>query len=489
MRDGVWSPTEVMQAHIAKARAWNPAINAVTESLFDHAQARADELSSQLKGEKGSLRESWPPFFGVPFSIKEMIAVKGCRRTGGSWHRRHDIVDFNATVVQRLIEAGAIPLCTTNVPELGFWVESDNSIYGRTKNPYDLRRTSGGSSGGEGALIGAGASPFGLGTDIGGSIRIPAAFCGVFGHKPTWKTLPLSGFFPRSLEEYRELKDNSYPLTSVGFLARKAADLWPLMNVLSGPDTYDPMTQKNYVLHALCHDVSKMKVFVLANPQVHSIQQTSKELQISVQRAASAFAKLGATIIELDGRLFKDAVRLWGVALSENKSESFKERLSYGHPLNYLQEFYRLLRGQGIYTFPGLMTSLIENSIHRPAGIKNEIESLSRLDSLLKLQLGLDGILICPCYPTVAPRHRRAYLSPFDFVLSGIFSILGYPSTAIPMGLNAKGIPLGIQVVASPFQDHLNFSVALVLERQFGGWVEPHVDPTILIPAKRKRTP
>jgi fatty acid amide hydrolase 2 len=468
IRQGEYSPIEVIDKHIARLEAWNPKINGVAEKLFTQARARAKVHEVMLR-----TATELPPFFGVPFSVKEMLAVAGCKRTGGSIHRRHDIVDFNATIVQRMIDAGANPLCTTNVPELGFWVESDNPIYGRTKNPYDLGRTAGGSSGGEGALVGAGVSPFGLGSDIGGSIRMPASFCGVFAHKPTWKSVPLSGSFPRGMEELRNFSGPAYSLTTLGFLAKRASDLWPILETIKGPDSFDPETKKDFVLKPLTRDLRKIKVFVLQDPMIFFCRRASAEIKESVRRAAKGLQDSGAIVEELDSRIFKNAVEIWGAATSTHGIAPFSERLSLGQAINYFPEFLKLLFGRGSYTFPGLVTALLEKVPNLGNNFERALQELKIIDQTLKLKLGSDGIIVMPVYPSVAPKHRAPYLAPFDFVFSGIFNALGYPATAIPMGLNSEGLPLGVQVAAGPFQDHLCLSLAVEMEKLFGGWVEP----------------
>src|SRR5262249_8717417 len=152
--------------------------------------------------------------------------------TGGLYARRGKPATRDATAVKRLRAAGAIPLGVTNVSELCMWMESANTVYGRTSNPYDLARTPGGRSGGEGAIVGAGASPVGLGSDVGGSIRMPAFFCGVFGHKPTGGLIPNTGQFPIA-------ENDALRYLTTGPLCRRAEDLWPIVRTLAGPDGED----------------------------------------------------------------------------------------------------------------------------------------------------------------------------------------------------------------------------------------------------------
>ena len=162
---------EVVDTHITYANQVNPALNAIVVARFAEARQEARVAQSALKN-----GETVGPFYGVPFTLKEMIELEGYPCTMGSTYYADELAEEDATVVQRLRAAGAIPIGTTNQPEMAFWCESYNPIYGRTNNPHDVSRTSGGSSGGEGAIIGSGASPFGLGSDVAGSIRIPVRF-------------------------------------------------------------------------------------------------------------------------------------------------------------------------------------------------------------------------------------------------------------------------------------------------------------------------
>ncbi|MHB8879010.1 MAG: amidase, partial [Myxococcaceae bacterium] len=230
IRQGEVTSRRVCEAHIEQIQRVNPAINAVVAERFEAALAEADAADAAVRA---GPRDSLPPFHGVPCTIKEAFAVRGMPNTAGLVARRARLSGQDAPTVARVRAAGAIPLGVTNISELCMWMESDNRVYGRSNNPYDPTRIVGGSSGGEGAIIGAGGSPFGLGSDIGGSIRGPAFFNGVFGHKPTGGLVPSSGQYPRS-------EGASMRLMTTGPLARRAEDLYPLLRVLAGPDADDP---------------------------------------------------------------------------------------------------------------------------------------------------------------------------------------------------------------------------------------------------------
>jgi fatty acid amide hydrolase 2 len=182
------SASEVVGTHIECHQRLAPRINALAADRFDLARREAT-LADELLRSAGPA-EVLPPLLGVPFTVKESIALTGMPQSAGLVARKDCLATRNAPALQRLLDAGAIPLGVTNTSELTLWIESSNRLYGRTNNPYDPTRTAGGSSGGEGAAVGSGASPFGLASDIAGSIRVPGLFCGVFGHKPSSGLVP-----------------------------------------------------------------------------------------------------------------------------------------------------------------------------------------------------------------------------------------------------------------------------------------------------------
>ena len=199
LRAGEVSSLELVELHIARIKAVNPVLNAVVAERYELArqEARAADEALAAAGDE----EALSPLLGVPCSIKECFALEGMPQASGLVKRKDIRATSDATTVARLRQAGAIPVGVTNTSELCMWMESANRLYGRTSNPYDPTRIVGGSSGGEGAIVGAGGTPFGLGSDIGGSIRMPAFFNGVFGHKPSGGLVPGTGQYPMAENE------------------------------------------------------------------------------------------------------------------------------------------------------------------------------------------------------------------------------------------------------------------------------------------------
>ena len=271
------SSAELMSAHIQRIEEVNPSLNAVVEPLFDSAMAAAQKADSALA--RGEIRG---PLHGVPISIKDSIDVRAVRTTAGTLGRKDAPPALeDATLVARLRQAGAIPIAKTNLPDLLFAFESDNLIFGRTSNPYHLERTAGGSSGGESALIAACGSPLGLGSDAAGSVRVPAAFCGIASIKPTSGRLPRTGHVPPAGGWVEAL-------WQIGPMARRVEDLQLAMDLLAGPDRLD-FTSPPATLEAT-RNVSGLRVAYFTNNDFAAV---NSEISRTVLQAAGVLSDCG----------------------------------------------------------------------------------------------------------------------------------------------------------------------------------------------------
>lgn len=462
------SVEEVFQLHSRLIARFNPVLNAVVENNNEQGLAKARQLDNELKNQ--DLKSK--PYYGVPYTCKEMISVQGFHRTGGNYYHKDDIAEETGTCVERVNAQDMVMLGTTNVPEYGFWFETKNTIYGRTKNPYNEKKTSGGSSGGEGAIIGLGASPIGIGSDIGGSIRIPASFCGVFGHKPSYKLVPLTGHFPISNQGLSELADDGYPLTTIGPIVRRAEDLLPMLKIISGADTFDRHAIKNHE-QLLNKKPTLKKVYVLSDPEIHGATRTHSETKDAVDVAARYFEQLGYPVVEIKSGFFKDALMLWFTRLSSTNRASFAELISPLKTLNPWEEISKLVTGKSHHTLPAFILSLLDGRLHDAESLERNQEKLRIFQSELNQLLGEHSILLFPTQPRSAPYHNQLFLSPFDFIYAGIFNALEVPVTNVPMGLDSSQMPIGVQVVGSWGNDVLTIQVANELEAAFGGWLPP----------------
>ncbi len=473
IRNSEKTVTETIQEHIALIEKANPTLNAVVETNYDAALAEAQNKDEALQNLTQQERKFLPPLFGVPFTCKEMISNAGMKSTMGSFHRKDQVMSLDATVVRRMKDAGALLLATTNVPEVGFWYECDNVLYGPTKNPYDHTRTSGGSSGGEGAIIGSGASPFGIGSDLGGSVRMPAAFCGVFGHKPSDRVVPLTGHYPLYPDNSEEMIGHKYPFTVIGPLARSAADLEVIFRLMVGPDEIDRNLKEDFSLQPVWTSFEDLKVYSLPSPVIHATTETEKDLSRTIELATRYLKEIGARAMPLPPRTFLRAAELWAARAWTIDGKVFSDYLADDNPLNYPVEIFRLLMGKRKYTLPSLLTGIVDRHMSDRSDLQSNLQALSELKKDLTDKLGKNGVLLMPVHPRKAPELNSTYLRPFDFAYTGIFNALGFPATSVPMGLSKEGLPLSLQVIASEDQDHLCLSVARALEKGFGGWKPP----------------
>ncbi|MBK8256416.1 MAG: amidase [Polyangiaceae bacterium] len=449
------SSRTVVEAHIGHIQKVNPVLNAMVQDRFEEALAEADAADRALV--KG---DALPPFHGVPCSIKEAFAVRGMPNTSGLVARKGRLAERDAITVERLRKAGSIVLGVTNISELCMWMESNNRVYGRSNNPYDPTRTVGGSSGGEGAIIGVGGAPYGLGSDIGGSIRMPAFFNGVFGHKPSGGLVPNAGQFPPAtpgIEDY----------VCTGPIARRAEDLYPLMQVL-----LEGETRAHRLKDPADVDLSTLTVSVVEDDGVRPVDA---ELLSAMGRAAQALAKRGAKIKSVHIPDFKHAFAIWGAMVGEGGGPSFAELLGEGTPIPIAKEIARFAAGKSPHTLPALALALLE-LVPKVAGsgqTQKFVELGQKLQREVVELIGPNGVLLYPPHPLPAPKHNAPLFRPFRWVYTAIFNVLKLPVTAVPMGLSREGAPLGVQVASVPWNDHVTLAVARALEEDAGGWQPP----------------
>jgi fatty acid amide hydrolase 2 len=459
IRRGEITSRDAIESHIEHIRKVNPAINAMVKDRFEESRKEADEADRKRKSSRG---KNLPPYHGVPCTIKECYALKGMPQTAGLVARKGNIAGADATAVARLRKAGAIPMGITNVPELCMWFETYNRIYGRTKNPYNTRHIVGGSSGGEGAIVGAGGSPFGLGSDIGGSIRMPAFFNGVFGHKPTGGMVPGTGHYPVAENEAARY-------CTYGVLARHAEDIMPLLGILAGPDGKDMSCMKLKL-----GDPSKVK---LNNLQVIYIESNgavmpSSDLRQAQRKCADALENKGARIREIEIRKLKSSFMIWSEMLANATDTPFGVMLGNGKKLNLPLEFIKWVIRISPHTIPAISFAFMEK-LNTKGIIKKYVALGEELRGELASLIGDNGVLLYPSYPTPAPVHNKPLMTPFHFAYTAILNVMEFPVTQVPLGLNDRGLPLGVQVAALRGNDHMTIAAALELEKTFGGWVPP----------------
>src|SRR3954471_24697435 len=444
IRAGELTSREVVEAHIARLQAMPPRSRAGAVESYDAARPAAEEADA-FSGDP-------PPLHGVPCTIKESFAAEGLPNAAGLVSRRDHRAERDAPTVARLREAGAIPLGLTNTSELCMWIESENRVYGRSSSAYDKRRTAGGSSGGEGAAVGSGGSPFGLGADIGGSIRIPAFFNGVFGHKATPGVVTNEGQFTAADGE-------SDRLLATGPLCRRAEDLMPVLRILAGPDGQRLGDPDEVAVEGL-------EVVVVEGDGVLPV---SRRMAGALQRTAGALQALGARVRTERIRSLRTSFSSYLSELSAANTATFAEVLGGdGEPVRLRDA----LRRGSPHTRATKLILATEHLHHLTPGRKRMRAAGRRLQRRLTEVIG-DGVLLYPTHPWVAPRHGWTLPLPMAVAYTAVFNLAGTPVTQVPAGLDDRGLPLGVQVVGAPGADHLTIAVACALERALGGWVDP----------------
>jgi fatty acid amide hydrolase 2 len=369
----------------------------------------------------------------------------------------------NAPTVQRMIDAGAIPLGVTNTPELCLWIETENRQYGRTNNAYDSTRTAGGSSGGEGAAVGSGGSPLGLGSDISGSIRIPAFFNGVFGLKPTPGLVPGTGQFPTTETE------TAATLLTVGPITRRAEDLIPMLRVIAGPDGVDPYVREMPIGDPADVLIGGTRILLSEDA---SYVDVSRELRAARLRAAEALEAAGAKLEVVRMRGMRRALELYLAVLKLEAGVSVKDLIvAEGSAHVTLRGG---LKRKGPHTRALrllLMSEWMTGKLPQGRLTKSAAARLAFAREVTDV-IG-DGVLLHPTHPRVAPRHGQTVGKPWLLTTTAVFNLAGTPVAQIPLGLNDRGLPLGVQAAAAPGRDHVAVAVAHALERALGGWVPP----------------
>ena len=445
IRERQISSRELIGAHLDRIAAVNPLLNAAVEVLAEPALRDAGRADSELAS--GNLRG---PLHGVPFSIKDSIEQAGTRCTAGTLGRKNVPPSADdSTLVARLRRAGAIPIARTNLPDLLFAFESANLIYGQTNNPYDTTRTSGGSSGGEAALIAACGSPLGLGSDAAGSVRLPAAFCGIAGIKPTSGRLPRTGHFPPA-GGWLEM------VWQIGPMARRVEDLIEAMRLLTGPDGIDPT-----VPDVPFRDPEQVKL-----PQLRVAFYTDNgfapadvEVEAVVRAAARTLASAAQSMTEARPACLPAAYDLEMKFIGPDGGDSLR--------------IY--LRDIGSTQVHPLLTGWLEKLEPYRSDLAGLARYWSELDAyraeMLRFLRDFD-VILCPAYTHPALPHgqsiRDENFRGFSHTMA--YNVAGWPGVVVRCGQSSTGLPIAVQVVAGPWREDIALRVALFLEEAMGGW-------------------
>ncbi|XP_053694837.1 fatty-acid amide hydrolase 2 [Sabethes cyaneus] len=452
---------EVVSAFIDRLNEVNPIINAVVDGPFIEALEEAKLIDERIQ--RGLISENEfaeKPFLGVPFTTKDSTAVKDKLQTLGILARKTAKAKEDAECVKLIKDAGAIIIATSNIPEINRWQETRNNIIGQTNNPYDSRRTVGGSSGGEAALIATCGSAFGIGTDIGGSIRMPAFYCGIFGHKPTSGIVNTRGCTFRTGREVSTM-------VVAGPMTRYASDLRPLMKVLVGPKSTIALKLNEKT------DLKKLRYFYCTSSGDIRCSPIHSQLHRAMNRVVDHFQTVspeGVQKVTLQGT--EKTSQMWRYWMTQEPA-SFNNLLGNGKQLSPLVELVKKISGSSEYTLASIY-SLIDSIL--PPEKADKIKEITRqCDQALTDLLGDDGILFYHSTTHTAPYHYSAFVNVYNFSYWCLFNVLHVPVTQVPLGLDPDGLPLGIQIVATRNRDRHCLAVAEELERVFSGHIPPFI--------------
>lgn len=443
IRSGRASSVEIVAACLDRIAEVNPRINAVV-CLADDAMdlAREADAAQATEGARG-------PLHGVPFTIKDSFDTAGLVTTVGTLGWRDRVPARDATVVARLKAAGAILLGKTNTPEFTWSDETDNDVYGRTSNPYDLDRTPGGSSGGAAAIVAAGGSPFDIGSDTGDSIRQPAHVCGITGIKPTSGRVPRTGHWPG----FRGLFES---FTQLGPLARRVEDLELVLPIIVGPDGEDPHIAPVALGRAGDVDLATLRVVTFTD---NGIRTPSPGTVTAVESAARSLAEAGATV---EQRLPPGLDEAWAVWDGLIRADGFA----------WLQRLITEAgtKGMGSYDTrgwvevgPALPGDELTALVERADGIR------ARLSTWMQ---DVD-LIVCPAMPQPAIRHGESTADWFGDTYSDVHNLTGWPAVVVRGGTSPEGLPIGVQLVAGPWREDVALAAARVVESASGGWQPP----------------
>lgn len=470
IKTGQTTSVQVVESFISRIKRVNPLINAVVADRFDKAIKEAQEIDAKLakaRDGEGDVSILRLPFVGVPVTVKETISMAGMPYTGGLLARKLVKGDKNADAVDLLIKNGLIPIALTNIPELAMWWDSSNPVHGRTNNPYDLSRVSGGSSGGEGSIIASAGSVIGIGSDIAGSIRIPCNFCGIFGHKPTPFIVSTIGMYP-------PVKGDREKLLGLGPMTRYAKDMKPMLKLLAA-DKADKLRLDEPV------DLKKIKIYYIDDLGDPLAKTCDSDILDGIHKAIEHLKqKYDVTVQRVKLDEFRYGFLLWSVEAntepnSVSMGKQFMDGKIGGGEMNALSELVRKIFQMSDHNFNSILAVLLEkfSPVYGSRGHKSLIQRAAKLRENFNKLVGDDGVLLVPSHPEPAPKHFTTSLKVFNVSYTSVTTVLQGPITQCPLGLTNEGLPFGVQILAKANNDRLTIAVAEELETAFRGWTAP----------------
>jgi amidase len=450
VRERQISPVDLVDAHLRHIEKHNPKINAFVRVLADQARQSAKQAETAvMRGEALGL------LHGVPVTIKDSFDIDGLPTLCGSKFRLDHRASEDATAVARLRAAGAIILGKTNCPEFLYNYETDNYTTGRTNNPWDLTRTAGGSSGGESAAIASYCSAGGIGSDGGGSIRIPAHFCGIAGLKPTPGRVSAAGHFPAI----------SHPggLLGVGGpMARSANDVRLLFAVLAGYDTQDPFSAPVPI------QVPKANGIRIGVMEQFYKVPVRPEIREVVQKAARTLEQIGFNVEPFMPKGLERAPNLWWFFFGQL-------------PAPQIKKFIENREQDAHWTGTEFVTQALKEAAPTATDVLDNLAERDTMRAAMLRQMESVPVIIGPPCGVPAFHHRERRwpgngksIGLFEAMMPATpFNLLGFPAAVIPFGMTSENIPMGVQIVGRPWEEELVLEVAVKLEEARGRFSGP----------------
>jgi Asp-tRNA(Asn)/Glu-tRNA(Gln) amidotransferase A subunit family amidase len=450
LRSGELSVVELAEAYIRQIARLNPQLNAFADFDADRVRAQAHHLDES--------KEPRGPLHGLPVTVKSCIATAGYRCEIGSLLHEGEIPAADAVVVARLRAAGALILGTTNCPEFLMAYETDNLLHGCTRNPWDLERTPGGSSGGESAAIAAGLSAAGLGSDSGGSVRVPAHFTGICSLKPTPGRIPGRGHLPPCVGPFSTLG-------AIGPMARTMADVALLFCTLCGQDLQDPVSPP-IALRVPRPD--ELRTHLIGFFEEDGLAPVTPETRAAVRAAVTALRSAGFRVEPFRSRTLEKLRQLWWKFFVQCGAMSYEPeyRDRRGRLSPIFSEFLGIAEAVPPLTATQLLDAWCELDMAR---------------SMMLEEMSDYPVLICPVASIPAFRHGERkwviegrvveYLDAVRY--TEWFNALAAPAAVVPVSRSPEGLPIGVQIVARPFQDETALGIAAVVDAAFGYHAPP----------------
>ncbi len=433
---------ELVDACLARIEEVNPALNAVVVTCA--ARARREARERDAEHARG---ESRGPLHGVPMTLKDSHETEGVVSTGGTLGLRRHVPVADSTCVARLRAAGAVLLGKTNTPELTMSFETDNLVYGRTQNPYAHDRTSGGSSGGAAAIVAAGGAPFDLGSDTGGSIRVPSHCCGIAGLRPTSGRVSRHGHLwpPGGFGD---------ALTTLGPMARRVEDLALVLPLIAGPDGHDPAIVPAPLAAPESVELAKLRIAVHFG---NGIVEPTRETRDAVRRAADALGDAGAKVEEACPSALARTLEVFMAVIGADGGAQLDALLEQAGTKQISPQV------EGIF---GTLRALPPD----PRRVWHAAHAWDEFRAEMLGFLARFDAIVCPVNAKPALPHGASLLEFAAFTYTMAHNLTGWPAAVVRAGTSPEGLPIGVQLVAGPWREDVALALAAKVEERSGGW-------------------